>query len=101
MNKEQNNRVAIIGGARTPFAKARTGLKAFSALDLGAHAVNGALEKLNLEPGTVDQLVYGVVVIDPSTPHLAREINFKSELPSSVQALTITDNCMSGTSSSK
>jgi acetyl-CoA acetyltransferase family protein len=39
-----------------------------------------------------------VVVVNPSVPHLAREINFKSELPAEVQALTVTDNCISGTS---
>jgi len=90
--------VAVIGGARTPFAKAGTSLKGVPALVLGTHSVNGALEKLSLDPGAVDQLVFGVVVVDPTIPHLAREINFKSELPSAVQSLTVTDNCISGTS---
>jgi len=98
MSKITNQRVAVVGGARTPFAKANTALKDFSALDLGVHSVNGALEKLELDPGEVSQLVYGVVVVDPAIPHLAREINFRSQLPSEVQALTITDNCISGTS---
>ncbi len=91
-------KVAVIGGARTPFAKANTTLKGYSALELGTHSVNGALEKLNLDPADIDQLAYGVVVVDPTIPHMAREINFKSQLPSEVQALTITDNCISGTS---
>lgn len=99
MNKATNQRVVIVGGARTPFAKAGTALKDFSALDLGVHSVNGALEKLQLDPAAVNQLVYGVVVVNPAIPHLAREINFRSVLPSDVQALTITDNCIGGTSS--
>lgn len=98
MNSKNRNRVAVMGGARTPFAKAGTALKEYSSLALGTHSVNGALEKLELDPAIVDQLVYGVVVVDPSIPHLAREINFKSWLPSDVQALTVTDNCISGTS---
>lgn len=98
MNKATNQRVVIVGGARTPFAKAGTALKDFSALDLGVHSVNGALEKLQLDPAAVNQLVYGVVVVNPAIPHLAREINFRSVLPSDVQALTITDNCIGGTS---
>lgn len=98
MNRETRNRVAIVGGARTPFAKAGTALKHFSALDLATHSVNGALEKLDLDPGAVDQLVYGTVIVDPSIPHLAREVGFASELPSEVRALTVTDNCISGTS---
>lgn len=98
MSNRTKQRVAVVGGARTPFAKSGTALKEFSALELGAHSVNGALEKTKLDPAAIDQLVYGVVVVDPAIPHLAREINFRSQLPSDVQALTITDNCISGTS---
>ena len=98
MSKASKQRVAVVGGARSPFAKAGTALKDYSALDLGVHSVHGALEKLQLDPTTVDQLVYGVVIVNPTIPHLAREINFKSQLPSDVQALTITDNCIGGTS---
>lgn len=98
MTNAGKNRVAVIGGARTPFAKAGRELKDHSALELGTHSVNGALQKLDLDPQTVDQLAYGVVIVVPTIPHLAREINFASELPASVQALTVTDNCISGTS---
>jgi len=98
VSKETKRRVAVVGGARTPFAKAGTALKGFSALELATHSVNGTLEKLALDPSTVDQLVYGTVIVDPTIPHLAREVNFKSELPPEVQALTVTDNCISGTS---
>ena len=92
------NRVAVVGGARTPFAKAGTSLKSHSALALGAHSVDGVLEKYALDPALVEDLVYGIVVVDPSIPHMAREINFRSRLPSDVRALTVTDNCISGTS---
>lgn len=92
------NRVAVVGGVRTPFAKAGTFLKNQSALDLGAHSVDGVLEKYALDPALVEDLVYGIVVVDPSIPHMAREINFRSRLPNHVRALTVTDNCISGTS---
>lgn len=92
------NRVAVVGGARTPFAKAGTALKDRTALELATHSVNGVLQKLDLDPRTVEQLAYGVVIVDPTIPHLAREVNFASELPSGVRALTVTDNCISGTS---
>lgn len=91
-------RVAVVGGARTPFAKAGTALSRYSALELGTHSVDGALQKLRLSPSSVDQLAFGVVVLNPAVPHLAREINFRSALPPEVQALTIVDNCISGTS---
>ena len=87
-------RVAVIGGARTPFAKAGTHFKERTALELGTHSVDGALAKLDLDPGVVDQLVYGIVTLDARVPHLAREVNFSSNLPDSVRSVTVTDNCI-------
>jgi acetyl-CoA acetyltransferase family protein len=87
-------RVAVVGGARTPFAKAGTHLKDRTALELGTHSVNGVLDKLDLDPALVDQLVYGIVTIDARVPHLAREVNFSSRLPDSVRSVTVTDNCI-------
>jgi acetyl-CoA acetyltransferase family protein len=89
-----SERVAIVGGARTPFAKAGTYLKERTALELGTHSVDGALTKLDLDPDTVDQLVYGIVAVDARVPHLAREVNFASSLPDSVRSVTVTDNCI-------
>lgn len=90
-------RVAIVAGARTPFAKAGTKLKEYSALDLARHAVDGLLDKHGLAPSTVDEMVYGIVVLDPRRPQFAREVAFASRLPSSVPAWTATDNCITGT----
>ncbi len=90
-------RVAVIAGVRTPFAKAGTNLKNYSALDLGVHAVNGLLEKHAVDPQSVEELVYGIVLVDPKTPNLAREIVFRTPLPSSVGALTVSNNCITGT----
>jgi len=93
-----NIRVAVVGGSRTPFVKAGTVFRKYSALDLGVHSVNGLLEKQALDPNSVDQLVYGITVLDARVPQLAREVVFSSGLPSSVRALTVVDNCIAGTS---
>lgn len=94
-----NTRVAIVGGARTPFAKAATRFKNYSALDLAVHSVDGLLEKQQLDPKSVDELVYGITVVNARIPHLAREIVFSSKLlPSEVRALTLTNNCIGGLS---
>lgn len=98
MSNEATLRVAVVGGARTPFAKAGTAFRDSSALELAVHSVDGVVEKLALDPTTVDQLVYGTVIADSATPHLAREVNLKSKLPPEVRSLTVTDNCISGTS---
>lgn len=91
-------RVAIVAGARTPFAKAFTVFKERSALDLAVHAVDGLLEMQDLDPAIVDELVYGITVLDPRTPQFAREVVFSSRLPSAVRAVTIGNNCITGTS---
>ena len=98
MHQDTANRVAIMGGARTPFVKAATVFKQYSALDLAVHAVDGLLEKQTLDPASVDELVYGIVVLDPRISHLAREVVFSSMLPPEVKALTVTNNCITGTS---
>lgn len=98
MNQSTSTRVAVIGGARTPFARAGTVLKNYSALQLGVHAVNGLLEKQQLAAESVEELVYGIVLVDPRVPHFAREVNLHSALPASVRALTVTNNCITGAS---
>ena len=46
MIQSQSPRVAVIGGARTPFAKAGTAFRKHLPLDLSVHAVNGLLSPL-------------------------------------------------------
>lgn len=98
MSKGLSRRVAIVGGARTPFAKAGAQLRKYTSLDLASHAVDGSLLKLSLDPELVDELAFGAVIVDPAVPHLAREVNFRSKLPPKVRALTVVDNCITGTS---
>lgn len=95
---QSNSRVAIVGGARTPFAKAGTVFRNHSALDLSVHAVDGLLEKQALDPGSLDELVFGITVHDARIPQFAREVVFASRLPSKVRALTVVDNCITSIS---
>lgn len=67
---ESPTRVAIVGGARTPFAKAGGIFKRHNALDLATHAVNGLLRRHDLDPARVDEMVYGIVVLDPRRPRV-------------------------------
>jgi acetyl-CoA acetyltransferase family protein len=93
-----STRVAVVGGARTPFVKAGTKFRKHRALDLAVHSVDGALDKLDVDPNIVDTLVFGIVVVDARVPHLAREVNFSSKLPVSTRSLTVTDNCITSAS---
>ncbi len=98
MSGNNATRVAVVGGARTPFVKAGTVFRKYAALDLAVHSVDGLLEKQQLDPRSVDELVYGITVVDARIPQLAREVVFSSKLPSDVRALTVTNNCITGTS---
>ena len=90
-------RVAVVAGARTPFAKAGSTLRGRTALELARHAVDGLLDRHDLDPTKVDEMVYGIVVLDPRRPQFAREVAFASQLPSGTPAWTVTDNCITGT----
>ena len=65
MNESTATQVAVVGGARTPFVKAGTVFRKYSALDLGVHSVNGLLEKQRLDPQSVDELARPA---DPGCP---------------------------------
>lgn len=89
-------RVAVIAGARTPFVKASTVFKNYSALDLANHSVNGLLKLHDFDPNRVDELVYGIVIFDPRIPNIAREVVFSTGLPAGVRAHTVSNNCITG-----
>jgi len=91
------DRVAIVGGARTPFAKRGTVYKNLSALELGALAVRSALESTGLEGSTVDGVVYGQVIPNVKAPNIAREIVLMLELPPSVDAHSVSRACATST----
>ena len=99
MNSQNNNgssRVAVVGGARTPFVKAGGVFSELSFLDLGVEVVDGFLDKAEIEVDRLDELVFSTVLLDPRTPNAARELVFKSRLLNSLPAHFISNNCISG-----
>ena len=57
-----NKRVVIVAAARTPIGSFMGGLSTTPAPQLGAIAIKGALEKINLDPTLVDEVFMGNVV---------------------------------------
>ncbi len=74
LTTRQGDRIAIVSGLRTPFAKQATEFHGVSALDLGKLVVNELLIRSELDVKLVEQLVYGQVVQMPEAPNIAREI---------------------------
>jgi acetyl-CoA acyltransferase len=92
---EPGRRVAIIDGVRTPFAKAGTTLRALSAIELGKIAVSELVHRTDLDPKTIDLLVFGTVIPNVIAPNIAREIALMPLLPKGVDAYSVSRACAS------
>jgi acetyl-CoA acyltransferase len=88
-------RVAIVAGVRTPFAKAGTALKNFTAIELGKLCVAELVQRANLDGRNVDAVVYGTVVPSVVAPNIAREISLMPMLPRGCEAYTVSRACAS------
>ena len=88
-------RVAIVAGVRTPFARAGTQLKDFTAIELGKLAVAELLQRTGLDGKEVESVVYGTVVPNVIAPNIAREVSLLPMLPKGVQAFSVSRACAS------
>ena len=57
-----DKKVVIVSAVRTPIGSFLGGLSTLTAPQLGAAAIKGALEKINLDPNLVDEVLMGNVV---------------------------------------
>jgi acetyl-CoA acetyltransferase family protein len=88
--------VVVVGGVRTPFAKAGTLLKDLSAVDLGRIVVREAVERAEIDLEAVDEVVVGNVANPPEASNVARVIALEAKLPRRTPAFTVNRNCASG-----
>ena len=86
----------IIAGARTPMGTLLGSLKGFSATDLGAIAIKGALERSHVAPESVEYVIMGQVLSAGSGQGPARIAATKGGIPLTVPAITINKLCLSG-----
>ena len=95
MSFPNGRRVAIIAGCRTPFCKAGTALKASRAVDLGRYAARELLERTNLDPNEVDEVIFGQVVPSALVPNIAREVSLLPQFPKEIPAFSLNRACAS------
>ena len=89
--------VFILGGARTPMTQHVGALKDLSAIELGAIASKGALERTGTEAGWIDHVVFGNVQQSSVDAHYGgRHVGLKAGVPIEVPALTVNRLCGSG-----
>ena len=68
LTTRQGERIAVVAGLRTPFAKQATAFHGVPAVDLGKLVVSEMLARTDLDPKLIDQLVFGQVVQMPEAP---------------------------------
>lgn len=96
MASEKRNgprRVAIVRGLRTPFVKAGSVFSGLTALDLGRLVVQELVQKTDLDPNVIDQLVFGQVIPTLTAPSIAREVVIAAGLPKQIDAFTVSRAC--------
>ena len=85
-------KAVIVDGVRTPFVRAGTVFRSWSAVELGRMAVRELIARSGLPGEEIDEIVFGTVVHDPHAGNIAREVGLDT-LPKSVPASTVSRAC--------
>ena len=89
-------RIAIIGGLRTPMGKAGGALKNLLADDLAARVVKEIVVQSGIDANNIDEVIIGNVANPGHAANIARVIALKAGLPQAIPAYTVHRNCASG-----
>ena len=93
MASRPGRRAAIVAGLRTPFVKSGTAFKDLTALDLGRIVVSELVQRSELPPKEVDQIVFGAVIPVVQWPNIAREVGLAAGLPKNIEAYSVARAC--------
>lgn len=88
--------VVIVSAVRTPIGSFMGALSTIPAPKLGAIAIKGAMENINLDPSKVDEVLMGQVVQAGSGQAPARQAAIFAGIPDSVPCTTVNKVCASG-----
>lgn len=90
------SRIAIVDGIRTPFVRAWTDFWDLPAQELGRIAVRELLERTAIDPGKIDEVIFGSVAQALEAANVARVISLLAGIPKEKRACTVSRNCASG-----
>jgi acetyl-CoA C-acetyltransferase len=90
------NEVVIVSVARTPIGSFLGSLSKIPATKLGAVAIKGALQKIELSPDLVDEVFMGNVVSAGLGQAPARQAALLADIPNDVPCTTVNKVCASG-----
>ena len=89
-------KTVILGAARTPIGKMGGGLSTLDATELGAIAIEAALQRAGVEPEQVQHVVMGQVLQAGQGQIPSRQAQIKAGIPKEVSSETINKVCASG-----
>ena len=89
-------RSVIVSAARTAIGKFGGAVSGVPATDLGAHAIEGALERAGISGEQIDYVIMGQVLQAGTGQITARQAAMKAGVPKGVPAITINKVCLSG-----
>jgi len=89
-------KTVILGAARTPIGKMGGGLATLEATELGALAIEAALQRATVEPEQVEHVVMGQVLQAGQGQIPSRQAQIKAGVPKEVSSETINKVCASG-----
>jgi acetyl-CoA C-acetyltransferase len=88
--------VYILSAVRTPIGKFGGSLASRTAADLGVVAAKAAMERAGIQPGQVEETIFGNARQAGGGPNPARQISIRSGVPQEVPAFTVNKACASG-----
>ncbi len=92
-----NREVYLIDGARTAFGDFGGSFKDVSAIELAVESAKKAMERANVAPEEIDQVVLGNVIQSSTDAiYMGRHAGLKSGVPKHVPGLTVNRLCGSG-----
>jgi acetyl-CoA C-acetyltransferase len=89
-------RAVILEGARTPIGKFLGSFAEVPAVELGTLAAREAMRRANVEPGSVDQTIYGHARQAGNGPNTGRQVSVNAGVPVEVSAYNVNIACGSG-----
>lgn len=89
-------KIVIASAARTPVGSYGGMFKTVSAVELGAVAAKGAVERAGIKPEDIDEVIIGNVLQAGLGQNVARQVMIKAGLPIETPAMTINKVCGSG-----
>jgi acetyl-CoA acyltransferase len=87
------DRVVVVGGVRTPFARARTVYQKMPASVLGGIVLRETVARNDIDPSVIEEIYMGIVSAPADGPNVAREAAFDSGLPPTIPATTNNRYC--------